>query len=507
VRTSPVLLMIFDGFGLNPSRKYNAWSLAKTPHLDEYFANNPHSALQASGTFVGLPDGQFGNSEVGHQTLGSGRVLEQELTRIAKACHHGDLEKNANWRALLKPGAKLHLIGLVSDGGVHSHISHLIDMLKLLVTAEVEPVIHMVCDGRDTSPKSSAKYLAQLQTALEDLGKGYIATVSGRFFTMDRANKWGRTETAYQAIMYGNGVFAESPEDAIKQSYAKDAFDEFIEPTVIGKRGGQGIAPDEEVLFFNFRSDRVRQLSAAIGLDKFDAFERDDSALRKVSTITRYREDYPFPVLFEPNIPKKVLAEVISDAGKKQFHCAEKEKYPHVTYFFNGGIEEKFAGEDRVMVPSPKVRTYDLQPAMSSPEVADELIKAIESKQYDFVLVNFANGDMVGHAAMQESVIKSVEALDECSHRVIDVALKHDFRVLLTADHGNCDEMVDPITGEPHTQHTNYPVPFLLLGEKEVELGNGRGLADIAPTVLQLMGIEQPEEMTGRSLILGDSLI
>ena len=268
-----------------------------------------------------------------------------------------------------------------------------------------------------------------------------------------------------------------------------------------------GVALDEEVLFFNFRSDRVRQLSAAIGLESFDAFELPDGYQRKVTTLTRYQEEFPFPVLFEPNVPEKVLAEVISAAGKKQFHCAEKEKYPHVTYFFNGGIETPFEGEDRVMVASPKVKTYDLQPAMSSPEVADELIKAIESKQYDFVLVNFANGDMVGHAAKQDSVIKSVEALDECSHRVIDVALKHDFRVLMTADHGNCDEMVDPITGEPHTQHTNYPVPFLLLGEKEVELGNGRGLADIAPTVLHLMGIEQPEEMTGTSLILDGSLL
>jgi len=507
VRKSPVLLMIFDGFGLNPSRKYNAWALAKTPHLDEYFSTNPHSALQASGTFVGLPDGQFGNSEVGHQTLGSGRVLEQELTRIAKACASGELSKNKNWQALLKPGSRLHLIGLVSDGGVHSHLSHLVEMLKLLVAADVEPVIHMVCDGRDTSPKSSKKYLEKLQVTLKDLGKGYIATVSGRFYTMDRANNWDRTRIAYDAIMQGNGNYAETPEQAIEQSYAKEEFDEFIQPTVIGEAGSKGIALDEEVLFFNFRSDRVRQLSAAIGLESFDAFEISDGYQRKVTTLTRYREDFPFAVLFEPNIPNKVLAEVISDAGKKQFHCAEKEKYPHVTYFFNGGIEAPFDGEDRVMVPSPKVKTYDLQPAMSSPDVANELIAAIESEQYDFVLVNFANGDMVGHAAIQDSVVKSVEALDECSHKVIEVALKHDFRVLMTADHGNCDEMVDPITGEPHTQHTNYPVPFLLLGEKDVELGNGRGLADIAPTILQLMGIEQPQEMTGTSLILDGSLV
>lgn len=507
MRTSPVLLMIFDGFGLNPSRKYNAWSLAKTPHLDEYFATNPHSALQASGTFVGLPDGQFGNSEVGHLTLGSGRVLEQELTRIAKACHHGEIAGNPNWQKMVEYGKRVHLIGLVSDGGVHSHLSHLIELLRLLVDANVEPVIHMVCDGRDTSPKSSKKYLSQLQSALTDLGSGTIATVSGRFWTMDRANNWDRTEVAYKAIMQGEGVSADSAADAIEQSYIASEFDEFIKPTVIGEVGKQGIANDEAVLFFNFRADRVRQLSAAIGLDEFEGFDRGDVGTRMVTTMTQYNESFPFPVLFEQVIPEKVLAEVISDAGKKQFHCAEKEKFPHVTYFFNGGREKPFEGEDRVMVESPKVKTYDMQPAMSSPEVAEELVKAINSGEYDFVLVNFANGDMVGHAALQDSVVKAVEALDECSHSVIEAALKNDFRVLLTADHGNCDEMVDPITAEPHTQHTNYPVPFLLLGEKNVELGNGRGLADIAPTILQLMGVEQPEVMTGKSLILGDSLI
>ncbi len=498
--------MIFDGFGVNPARKYNAWAQAKTPHLDEYFATNPHTLLQASGLAVGLPDGQFGNSEVGHLTLGTGRILEQELLRIAEAIGDGDLEEHPDWQKLLASGKRLHLIGLVSDGGVHSHIAHLLELLPLIVDAGVEPVIHMITDGRDTPPHSSLTYLEQLEAKLEELGSGTIATVSGRYWAMDRANNWDRTERAWRAIMLGQGEKGETPRAIIENSWKNDISDEFIKPSVVDNPDTPLIKPGEPVLFFNFRSDRARQLAAAIGLEDFPEFDRGDAGTRPLTCMTQYNAYFPFPVLFPPQRPEQVLADVISQAGMKQFHCAENEKFPHVTYFFNGGWEKPFPGEDREMIPSPKVRTYDLQPEMSTPRVADRVIEAIESKKYDFILVNFANGDMVGHTAIPDAVVKAVETLDAESHRVIQAALKHNFRVLLTADHGNCDEMVDPATGEPHTQHSVYPVPFLLLGEPDARLGIGRGLADVAPTILELLGLAKPAKMTGKSLILRKSL-
>jgi len=501
----PVLLIIFDGFGLNPSRRHNAWALASTPHLDHYFATNPHSALQASGLAVGLPDGQFGNSEVGHLTLGAGRILEQELLRITEAIHDGSLIANPAWQSFLKGSKRVHLIGMVSDGGVHSHIDHLFGLLALLNEAGMTPVIHMITDGRDTPPKSALKFLTALEQKLAELGTGYIATISGRYFAMDRAKHWDRTEKAWSVMMLGKGLHADTLLEAIETAYARGEGDEFIQPTVIGSATIPIIAPDEPVFFFNFRSDRMRQLAAAIGLEDFSHFARNTES-RRVECMTEYNAHFPFPVVFPPRQPEKVLAEVISDAGLKQFHCAEQEKYPHVTYFFNGGQEKSFAGEEREIIPSPDVATYDLKPEMSAPQVADRIIQAIESNRYDFILVNFANTDMVGHTAVRQAIIQAVEILDRQSHRVIQAALKQDFYVLLTADHGNCDEMVDPTTGEPHTQHTVYPVPFLLLGERAAQLGIGRGLSDVAPTVLDLLNLPQPPQMTGYSLILNGGL-
>ena len=498
--------MIFDGFGVNPSRTYNGWAQASTPHLDKYFANNPHTLLQASGLAVGLPDGQFGNSEVGHQTIGAGRILEQELLRIAEAIRDGELEEMPDWQAMLANSKRLHLIGLVSDGGVHSHIAHLLEILPLIVNAGVEPVIHMMTDGRDTPARSALGYLEQLENLLETLGKGYIATVSGRYWAMDRAKNLDRTERAWRAIVLGQGNRAGSPREAIEAAYARNETDEFIKPTVIGRPALPLIAADDSVLFFNFRSDRARQLTAAIGLADFEGFDRGDAGVRRITCMTQYNANFPFPALFLPQRPEKVLAEVISQAGLKQFHCSETEKFPHVTYFFNGGWEKPFPGEDRCVVPSPRVATYDMQPEMSTPQVADELIKAIESEQYHFLLVNFANGDMVGHTASMDAVVEAVETLEAQSHRVIEAALSKGCRVMLTADHGNCDEMRDPLTGAPHTQHTVYPVPFLLIGERNLQLGIGRGLSDIAPTVLDLLGLSKPVRMTGRSLILKKSL-
>ncbi len=504
MKPRPVLLAIFDGFGLNPSRAHNAWALARTPHLDHYFASWPHTALQASGRAVGLPDGQFGNSEVGHLTLGSGRVLEQDLIRIADAIYDGSLEANPIWRATLAGARRLHLVGMVSDGGVHSHIEHLLGILELLRKTDVEPVLHVITDGRDTAPKAALEFVARVEAMLEKLGRGFVATVSGRYCAMDRAKHWDRTQRAWNALVRADGLTAATPVEAIKSAYSRGEGDEFILPTVI--TGYAGMNPDEPALFFNFRSDRARQLSAALGLAEFSEFDRQDRVLRRLVCMTEYDARYPFPVLFSPQIPKQVLAEVISAAGFKQLHCSETEKYPHVTYFFNGGREEPYPGEERIIVPSPKVATYDLQPEMSAAMIADQLIEAIERGDQQFIVTNFANTDMVGHTARRGAVIRAVETLDIESHRVFRVALEHGWRIMLTSDHGNCDELVNPNTGEPHTQHTEYPVPFLMMGEGPVRLRIGRGLADIAPTVLDLLGLPRPPVMTGRSLILKQSL-
>lgn len=505
MKPRPVLLTIFDGFGLNPSRAHNAWSLARTPHLDHYFASFPHSVLQASGRAVGLPDGQFGNSEVGHLTLGSGRVLEQDLVRIANAIYGGTFDQLPAWQSITKNARRLHLIGLISDGGVHSHIEHLLGILTLLRNTDIEPVIHMITDGRDTAPRAAFSYLAEVEEALEKLGRGSIATVCGRYSAMDRARHWDRTERAWDAMALGQGFTADSARVAIEEAYARDEGDEFIQPTVIADY--DGIVQGEPVLLFNFRSDRARQLCAALGLDDFDEFERNGVVHKNLVCMTEYDANYPFPVLFPSTMPELVLAELISDAGLAQLHCSETEKFAHVTYFFNGGREQPFPLEDRIIVPSPQVATYDIQPEMSAPKIADELIRAIESEKYAFIVTNFANADMVGHTAQRESVIRCIEALDVQSHRVFSKALEKGWRVMLTADHGNCDEMINPNTGEPHTQHTEYPVPFLIMGEGPVRLSTGRGLADIAPTVLELLGIPQPRVMTGRSLVLKKGLL
>lgn len=502
MKRRPVLLVIFDGFGLNPSRVNNGWALARTPHLDYYFANHPHTALQASGLAVGLPDGQFGNSEVGHMALGAGRVLEQDLLRIAMAVRSGALRANPVWQQMTTGTRRLHLVGLVSDGGVHSHIEHLLDILELLRDTDVEPIVHMVTDGRDTPPRSALGYLQRVEEALALLGRGAVATVSGRYCAMDRAKHWDRTEKAWAAMVLGRGLSAPTAYRAIEDAYARGEGDEFIVPTVIGDPAVSRVGADEPVLFFNFRSDRARQLAAAMGVAEFSELDRRGASPRRVYCMTEYDPRLGFPVLFQPTFPEQTLAEVISGAGLRQFHCAEAEKYPHVTYFFNGGREEPFPGEDREIVPSPNVATYDEQPEMSAARVADRTIAAIVGGQYDFVLVNFANGDMVGHTATRHAILRAVETLDLQGHRVIQAALHRGYTVLLTADHGNCDEMVDPETGEPHTQHTPYPVPFLVIGEPGVGLGVGRGLADVAPTVLDLLDLPQPPEMTGRSILL-----
>jgi 2,3-bisphosphoglycerate-independent phosphoglycerate mutase len=363
----------------------------------------------------------------------------------------------------------------------------------------------MITDGRDTAPRAALAYLDSLEDRLARLGRGRIATVCGRYCAMDRAKHWDRTQRAWDCLVRAGGMMAATPREAIESAYARGEGDEFIQPTVIS--GYNGIDPQEPVLFFNFRSDRARQLSSAFGLEGFDEFERAGIVLRRLVCMTEYDASYPFPILFQPHVPEQVLAQVLSEAGLRQLHCAETEKYPHVTYFFNGGREQPYPGEDRIIVPSPQVATYDQQPGMSAAKVADELITAIKSDTYDFIVTNFANTDMVGHTAQRQAVIDAVEIIDNESHRVFSAALERGWRILLTADHGNCDEMINPNTGEPHTQHTEYPVPFMIMGAGPARLGVGRGLADIAPTVLDLMGLPRPPQMTGHSLILKGGLL
>jgi 2,3-bisphosphoglycerate-independent phosphoglycerate mutase len=499
----PAILIILDGFGVNPSRLNNAWAEADTPNLDRHFAHNPHTTLLPSGLAVGLPEGQMGNSEVGHITLGSGSVIMQDLVRIDMAIEDGSFfEKNALLRAIehaKEDGRPMHLVGLVSDGGVHSHISHLLALIELCRRHGVRPLVHMITDGRDTPPRSALNYLPALEMALVE-ADGVIATICGRYYAMDRDRRWERTYAAFDAVTRGVGRKADGPTQAIQDAYEAGEADEFIKPVVLPGFGP--VRPDDQMIFFNFRNDRPRQLAAALGQDEFAGFDRGDYEPVVVTCLTQYDPQFLSPIVFKPQKPEITLGEVISQRGYRQFRCAETEKYAHVTFFFNGGKEAPFAGEKRVMVPSPKVATYDLCPEMSAREVADEVVRALQSGKFSFVLVNFANGDMVGHTAVREAIIQAVETLDREVGRVLDCAVEQGYSVVLTADHGNCDEMVDPITGEPHTQHTTYPVPCLVIDEVPWRLKTGGGLHNVAPTVLQLMGLKQPEQMTGRSLLL-----
>ena len=499
----PTLLIILDGFGVNPSRINNAVQLANTPRLDEYFSKNPHTTLDACGGAVGLPEGQMGNSEVGHMTLGCGAVMRQDLVRINDEIESGEFFNNAALVAAVEDaaaaGRPVHLVGLTSDGGVHSHINHLLALIKLCADHKVKPVVHMTTDGRDTAQMSALVYLQMLEEPLEDAG-GCIATVCGRYYSMDRDNRWDRTELAWRAMVRGEGRHSENARYAIEEAYAREETDEFIKPTVIDDC--ELIQSGDNVIFFNFRNDRPRQLTAALALDHFNEFDTGDYSGATVTCLTEYDPEFLLPIGYAPERPQAPLASVVSRAGYKQFHCAETEKYAHVTYFFNGGKKKPFAGEEHVMVNSPDVATYDLKPEMSAAEVADRIIEALRSGEYSFILVNFANGDMVGHTAVPEAVIKAVEALDTHVGRVLDVAVECEYSVVLTADHGNCDEMVDPVTQEPHTQHTLYPVPCMIIDEANWHLCPGGDLSSVAPTVLQLMGLQQPPSMTGRSLLL-----
>ena len=501
----PVVLMIMDGFGLNPDAYGNAIKAAKTPHLTRLFAENPFTKIGASGMDVGLPDGQMGNSEVGHTNIGAGRVVYQELTRITKSIQDGDFFENP---ALLKamenakkPGAALHLAGLLSDGGVHSHNTHLYGLLQMAKRMGVAKVfVHCLMDGRDVPPTSGKGFVEELQAKMQQIGVGRIATVMGRYYAMDRDNRWERVEKAYAAMVYGEGVQNPDPAAAMADSYAADVTDEFVVPVVCDKEGR--IKAGDSVVFFNFRPDRAREITRTLVDPDFTGFARREGFFPLVYVcMTQYDATMPgVEVAFRPQSLTNTLGEYISKQGMTQLRIAETEKYAHVTFFFNGGVEKEFPGEDRVLINSPKVATYDLQPEMSAYPVCDAVVERIRSGKYDMVILNFANCDMVGHTGVFDAAVKAVETVDTCAGRVAEAVLERNGTLLITADHGNADKMYEP-DGSPFTAHTTNLVPFCVVGYPCSLRESGR-LADIAPTMLYIMGLPQPDEMDGRSLIL-----
>jgi len=515
--TKPVLLAILDGWGIGRDEPGNAILQANTPVMDRLLATYPHATLLTSGEAVGLPAGQMGNSEVGHLNLGAGFVVYQWITRIDKAIAEGELATNeilqASFAHAREHGGAVHFLGLVSDGGVHAHTRHLIALLDAAKAAGIDDLyVHAFTDGRDTSPTSGAGFVAAVEAKLADLGTGRIATVSGRYFAMDRDHRWDRTKKAFDVIVHASGPTAASADAAIAASYANGTTDEFIEPTVIPAVDGSvhTLGPNDSVIVFNFRSDRGRQLTEALSIPTFDGFDRGDFAADlHIATLTTYEESLPVDVIFPPHDVKEPLAKVISDASKTQFHTAETEKYPHVTFFLNGGREEPFPGEDRHMVPSPKVATYDLQPEMSAEGVKDGVLAAIASGTYDFLIVNFANADMVGHTGSIPAAIAAVETVDRCIGEIVDALLAAGGVGIITADHGNADELIDPDTGGPMTAHTTNPVPIVLVAPdgdplRHVTLRTDGVLSAVTTTVLDVMGITPPADMTSPTLIVHD---
>lgn len=495
------ILIILDGWGINDEKLGNAIRAAETPVFDSLWESNPHTLLDASGLAVGLPEGQMGNSEVGHMNIGAGRIVPQELVRINKAVEDGSLRKNKVLaklkNSLEENNGALHIMGLVSPGGVHSSMDHLYELLYFAKDAGISKVfLHAFLDGRDTPPKSALSYIKKLEKLMNEKNLGRIATVSGRFYAMDRDKRWKRIEKAYHALLLGEGFRAESGFDAVKQAYEREETDEFVKPTIIES---EGIMKDgDAAIFFNFRADRAREMSIALNFDDFDGFERKKRvALSIYATMTNYREDFPFPVLFESLELTGIYGEKLSETGLSQLRIAETEKYAHVTFFFNGGREKVFEKEERVLVPSPKVETYDLKPEMSAPEVTEKLINIMH--KYDSIVLNFANPDMVGHTGVFDATRVAVETVDKCLGKICKKAQEEDRVIFITADHGNAEKMLDNRKENPHTAHTNSKVPFIIVNGPRVELKKGK-LGDIAPTILKISGVNIPKEMTGKTL-------
>ena len=502
----PVVLMILDGWGISEHKEGNAIAQSNTENMDRLLAQYGHSQLFCSGEYVGLPEGQQGNSEVGHLNLGAGRVVYQELTRINKAVREHTLQDNQAFQQVMehcrKQNKALHLMGLVSPGGVHSHSSHLYGLLEMAAEKGLKDVyVHCFLDGRDVGPSTGLGFVEELEEKLQQIGVGRIATVSGRYYAMDRDNRWERVEKAYRAMTAGIGETAASAADAVKQSYNKGETDEFVLPTVVQDNGQPvaSIGSGDGVIFFNFRGDRAREISKAFVNKEFDGFTRDYLGVQYVA-MTQYEEGLDMMVAFPPQDLQNTLGQVLAANQVKQFRVAETEKYAHVTFFFNGGVEEPNPLEDRLLVPSPKVATYDLQPEMSAIEVKDRLIEAVQGGEYPFILVNFANTDMVGHTGIPGAAQKAVETVDRCVGEVADAVQKAGGVLLITADHGNAEQMVDLVKGTPHTAHTANPVPFVVVSAEPYTVKDG-SLQDVAPTVLKLLGIDKPADMTGESLV------
>jgi 2,3-bisphosphoglycerate-independent phosphoglycerate mutase len=512
-RPKPIVLTVLDGWGYRAETKGNAIALARKPNYDRLLADYPNTLIQTSGPAVGLPEGQMGNSEVGHLNIGAGRVVHMDITRIDQAIANGAFFQNELLLAAMERGRQrqLHLLGLLSDGGVHSHIQHLFALLRMAQQNKVERVsVHCFLDGRDTPPHSGIDYLRQLQQKMRELRIGRIASLVGRYYAMDRDNRWERVERAYRAVVHGEAeLSATDPVEAVRKSYEAGVTDEFAAPVVITAGTGPAAPPlacirdDDAVVFFNFRADRARQMTRAIAEPGFDKFA-DPARPKNLSFVamTQYDKSYAWlRYVLGPEKVEHILAQVFADLGLRNLRVAETEKYAHVTYFFNGGVEKPFAGEERILVPSPKVPTYDLMPEMSAAGVADAVIRAIEKGDFDAVVMNFANADMVGHSGKLEAAIKAVETVDACLGRIFQSLRPRGGAWIITADHGNAETMIDPVTGGPHTYHTTNPVPFILLHEDgRVRLQSGGALRDIAPTLLGILGVPQPAEMTGRDL-------
>ena len=501
----PVVLVVLDGWGYRKEREGNAIALSRTPTWEALTKRFPMTLLEASGRAVGLPEGQIGNSEVGHLNLGAGRVVAQDLVRIDDAIKDGSFYENRVFRAAITDavyaGKQVHLVGLIGTGGVHAFDAHLLALVESCSRLGAVPMIHAMLDGRDTMPRSGLGFMRNLVDKIR--GKAWVASVGGRYFGMDRDRRWDRTEKWYRAAVQGVGPTAADPFTVIESAYARNETDEFVIPTVIVK-DGTPLGPmrdGDAVLCFNFRSDRMRQIVRSLTQPDFDGFDVKGRPKVHVATMTMYDETFTTPIAFPPISMANIVADVVSKAGMTMLRTAETEKYAHVTYFFNGRIETPFRGEERVLVPSQKVATYDLMPEMSAAGVTDVLVGAIEKGDHDFILCNYANGDMVGHTGSLPATIKAVETVDECMGRVLKVAGASGARLLVTADHGNCELMIDPETGGPHTAHTTSPVPFIVVDERGGSpLRQGGALCDVGPTVMRLLGLELPAEMTGRDL-------
>ena len=507
----PVVLIVLDGWGIRPERDHNAIALARTPVYDELCARYPRAQLIASGEAVGLPDGQMGNSEVGHTNMGAGRIVYQDLTRIDKSIHDGEFFANRVLATAIDRCAAgthaLHFLGLVSDGGVHSSQRHLHALIEMAASRKVPNVfVHAITDGRDTSPTGGIRYIAELEAALAKAGRGRVATVVGRYYAMDRDKRWDRTKRAYDAMVRGAGdSVSQSPRDAVQTSYAAGVTDEFIKPVVIVDAAQQPVGPirdGDSVICFNFRADRMRQIVRALGTKEFDGFERTAPPHVHLTTMTVYDRTFAFPVVFDPQSLTGNFADVLEAHARKNLRLAETEKYAHVTYFFNCGREEPYQGEDRILVPSQKVATYDLMPQMSAPGITDQFVGDIEGGKHPVVICNYANADMVGHTGNLDATVSAIETLDECLGRIMRALRAKDGTAIVTADHGNAEQMWDKELNAPHTAHTSNPVPVILCADRFVgrKLRDG-SLRDVAPTLLELLQIASPPEMTGRSLL------